>query len=377
MHEIYLDNCATTRVADSVADAAREVMMVEYGNPSSLHKKGFAAQQRLETARSQAARGLGCLPEELVFTSGGTEANNLALFGAINAKKRGGKALVATAWEHSSVLSPLREMEKDGYSLKLVNPDSDGNIKVDAIAEAVESDTVLVSCMMVNSEVGSVADIAELVRKVKRKNPGTLIHCDAVQAFCKIPFSAKKLGIDLLSVSGHKIHAPKGIGALYIKKGVRVIPRAYGGGQEKAIRPGTEPLPLIAAFGAAVELAQSHLEENLNRFGEFREHFVNKALEINGLCMNSPANAAPYICNVSVRNIKSEILLHYLAAKGIFVSSGSACSKGKASHVLAAMSLPRERIGSAIRVSFSRYNSIDDIDAFFDALLQGLEEIKV
>lgn len=377
MHEIYLDNCATTRVDDAVAAAALDVMLNDYGNPSSLHKKGFTAQQRLDAARGQVARGLGCSREEIIFTSGGTEANNLALLGSTAARKRGGKTLVATAWEHSSVLEPLRELEKQGYTLKLVNPSSDGRMDIDAVVDAVDSDTVLISVMMVNSEVGHVADIAGLARKIKRKNKEALLHCDAVQAFSKLVFSVKKLDVDLLSVSGHKIHAPKGIGALYVKNGIRIIPRVYGGGQENSIRPGTEALPLISAFGAAVELAQAHIAENLRHFESIREHFVNKAARIDGVCMNSPADSAPYICNLSARRVRSEIMLHYLAAKGIYVSSGSACSKGRASHVLTAMSLPRERVDSAIRVSFSRYTAMEEIDAFFDALSQGFEEIKV
>lgn len=383
MREVYLDNCATTRVDDAVAAVALDVMLKDYGNPSSLHKKGFEAQRRLETARGQVARALGGSKESIVFTSGGTEANNLALLGGINARKRGGKGIVTTAWEHSSVLAPLQQLEKEGYALTLVKPERDGHIDIDSLVDAVNADTVLLSCMMVNAEVGSIADIAELTLKVRRKNPGTLVHCDAVQAFGKLPFSAKRLGVDFISVSGHKIHAPKGAGALYIKKGVRIIPRVYGGGQENSLRPGTESLPLIAAFGMAAELAQTRIVENERHSEAIREYFVNKIGKIDGICMNSPSDATPYICNISIekanesRFVKSEILLHYLAARGVFVSSGSACAKGKASHVLTAMGLPRERVESAIRVSFSRHTATDDIDAFIDILIQGLEEIKV
>lgn len=375
--EIYLDNAATTRVDEAAAKTALEIMTEAYGNPSSLHKKGLEAQLRLEEARAGVTSALGCEKDELVFTSGGTEANNIAIFGAAEAKKRAGNTVVATAWEHSSVLEPVRELGRRGFTVKLVKPEPDGRIDIDRIADEVDSDTVLVSCMMVNSEVGAVADIAGLVKKVRRKAPNALIHCDAVQAFGKLKFSASKLGADLLSVSGHKIHAPKGVGALYIRKAVRVLPLSYGGGQEQSLRPGTQALPLITAFGVAAETAAGNIAANLDHVGKLSEYFVNKASTIGGLCMNSPAEATPYICNVSVTGFRSEIMLHYLAAKGIYVSSGSACSAGKPSHVLAAMNLPRERADSALRVSFCKHNSLADVDAFFDALSQGLKEIRI
>lgn len=377
MREIYLDNSATTRVDNDIAELAARVMTEEYGNPSSLHKKGISAQLILDEARGKIAAALCCLPEEIVFTSGGTEANNLAMFGGVNAARRNGKTLVTAAWEHSSVLASMRELEKRGYTLKTVLPDKSGEMDAAAIAEAVDDDTALVSCMMVNSEVGAVSDIAELVRLVRRKNPKTLIHCDAVQGFGKLEFSVKKLGIDFLSVSGHKIHAPKGVGALYIKKTKRILPLMYGGGQERAVRPGTEPAALIAAFGMAAEKAAARIAENTAQMVALREHFVKKAATFTGLCMNSPESAAPYILNCSLLGYRSEIVLHYLAARGIFVSSGSACAGGKSSHVLAAMNLPRERADSALRVSFGKYNTTGDVDMFFETLAQAVKEIKV
>ena len=373
--EIYLDNAATTRTHPEVADAALEMMTRYYGNPSSLHKKGLEAQLLLESARAQVAAALGCNKDELVFTSGGTEANNLAVFGAVQAKKRRGKTIVAMSFEHSSVLEPLRRLQEQGFTVKTVPPLPNGMADVNALLNAVDEDTILLCCMLVNSEVGTVAPVAEIARQARRKAPELLVHCDAVQAFGKIPFSAAKLGVDLLTVSAHKLHAPKGCGALYIKKGVRIVPLFYGGSQEKLLRPGTENTPLGYAFGLAAQMAATTLASTLQNAEALREYFVNKAAETPGICINSPREAAPYICNISVPGYRSEILLHYLAEKGIFVSSGSACSKGAPSHVLTAMGLAPTRVDSALRVSFCAQNTVQEIDSFFIALGSAMREL--
>lgn len=375
MREIYLDNAATTRVDDDIAAAALEAMTGCYGNPSSLHQKGLDAQLLLEKARGKIAAALGCEKSEIVFTSGGTEANNLAVLGAANALRRRGSTIVATAWEHSSVLESCRELGRRGLTVKLASPAKDGRIDIEAVANLVDDDTVLVSCMLVNSEVGAIADIAGLARLVRQKNKTALIHCDAVQGFGKLAFSAAKLNADLLAVSAHKLHAPKGCGALYIKKGARILPDRFGGGQERSLRPGTEPLPAIAAFGAAAKKAAGSLAENLRHVAALREYFVKCAGNFGGMCINSPPDSSPYICNVSLPGWRSEVLLHYLAAKGVYVSSGSACSAGKPSHVLAAMRLAPAVIDGALRVSFCKTNTVDDIDSFFDALKSGVKEI--
>lgn len=375
MREIYLDNSATTRVDDDIAALAVEIMCEDYGNPSSLHAKGLAAQLRLDTARQQLATALGCRQESVVFTSGGTESNSLAVLGAAGALRRRGKTLVAMAWEHSSVLGPLRALEKEGFTLRLVDPAPDGTVDVDALLAAVDDDTVLVSCMLVNSEVGAIAPVAEIARGVRRKSKIALVHTDAVQAFGKLPLAADKLGVDLLSVSGHKLHAPKGIGALYIRRGARILPQVAGGGQERGMRAGTENVPLACAFGRAAEKAVGSLQQNLARAGEIREYFVNNIDKIPGLCINSPPGATPYLCNVSLPGYRSEILLHFLAQRGVYVSSGSACSRGAASHVLASMKLPRERVDSALRVSFSRYTTKEEIDRFFAAFAAATQQV--
>lgn len=375
LREIYLDNSATTRVDDDTAAIAVELMTGEYGNPSSLHSKGLRAQERMDAARRQLAEALGCTREEVVFTSGGTEANNLALLGGAEAMRRRGNTLVAMAWEHSSVLEPLCALEKQGFTLRLVNPGPDGRVDLDALLAAVDGDTVLVSCMLVNSEVGAVAPVADLVRGVRGKNKLALIHCDAVQAFCKLPFSATKLGVDLATISAHKLHAPKGAGALYIRRGVRILPRTFGGSQENGLRPGTENVAFCCAFGHAAEKQVRQREAGLAHVGMLREHFVNKACGMAGVCINSPADATPYICNLSVPGYRSEILLHYLAERGIYISSGSACAKGARSHVLESMGLPRERTDSALRISFCAGNTTEEIDLFFAALEGAMREV--
>ena len=372
---IYLDNAATTRTDDDIAAVALDAMTNRFGNPSSLHKKGLEAQLLLEHARERVAAALGCNKTEILFTSGGTEANNLAVLGAANALHRRGKTIVTTAWEHSSALACCRELEKRGFALKLAAPSPDGHLDVAAMAALADDDTVLVSCMLVNSEVGAVADIAELSRLVRQKSKLALVHCDAVQGFGKLPFTAKKLGVDLLTVSGHKIHAPKGAGALYVRKGARILPLLFGGGQEQSLRPGTEPLPAIAAFGAAAEKARASLEENWRHVLRLREYFVKYAHSFEHLCINSPPDGSPYICNISALGWRSETLLHYLAARDVFVSSGSACSAGKRSHVLAAMKLPQPVIDGALRISFCKSNTEADIDAFFAAFASALKEI--
>ena len=376
LREIYLDNAATTPVKPEVADLARQVMEEFYGNPSSLHRKGLEAQLLLEKAREQMANALGCLPEEVYFTSGATEANNIAIQGAFAAHKRRGNTLISTAVEHSSVRSTLQMLsQQQNAKIVLVDPQPEGNIDPDTLCREVTGDTLLLSCNLVNSEVGAVSDLAAITRQAKRQNPKALVHTDGVQALGKVDFSLKKLGVDLASFSGHKLHAPKGVGALYIKKGVRVLPLFYGGGQEKGLRPGTESVPLACALGAAAQMAKEHLEANRSHFEVLRSYYIEKSGQIPGLCMNMPPNGAPNICNISVPGYRSETMIHFLAERGIYVSGGSACSKGADSHVLTAMGLPRNRIKSALRVSFSPYNTLEDIDHFFTALAEGMNQI--
>lgn len=375
MKEIYLDNCATTPTDPHIAQLALQMMTETFGNPSSLHQKGLDAQLCLEKARRQMANALSCQPEEIYFTSGGTESNNLAIQGAYAAHHRRGNRLITTGVEHSSVTGPLQYLGEQGAEAILLEPNPDGSISPEAVAQAVDDSTLLVSCCLVNSEVGAISPIDRIAKLAKGKNPRVLVHCDAVQAFGKQPVSVRRLGVDLLSISGHKLHAPKGIGALYVKKGVRILPLFQGGGQQGKLRPGTENVALACALGQAAEDSVTQMKERQAHFASLREYCVNKAAGIPEICINSPPDGAPNICNISLPGWRSETLLHYLAKRNIYVSSGSACSKGADSRVLTAMGLPRNRIKSALRVSFSKKTTTGDIDGFFTVLSQGLQEI--
>ena len=372
--EHYLDNSATTRVLPEAARKAAEVMVEEYGNPSSLHTRGFRARQELEASRETVAARLGAKPEELYFTSGGTEGNNLALFGAALAKKRQGNRIVTTLAEHDSVLGTVGELEKQGFEVVRLRPDSEGHLSEEQLFDAVNEKTILVSMILVNNETGAVFPVSAAARAIRRKKAPALLHTDAVQAFGKLEFSPAKLGADLCTVSAHKVHGPKGVGALYVSKSARILPHTFGGGQEKGLRPGTESVPLICAFGEAVRLLPKASEagpemERLN--GLLR----GKLRELPEVTVNSPEDGLPYILNFSAGRVRAETMLHFLAEQNIFVSSGSACGRAKPSHVLEAMGLPKERISSALRVSFSRFSEEDDVLALAEALKKGLRTL--
>ena len=362
MEEIYLDNSATTRVCEKSAEKVLELMTQCYGNPSSLHKKGLEAQREVAHARQAVAVSLGAQPREIIFTSGGTEANNLAVLGGAAAGRRRGKRIVTTAIEHPSVLEPMRQLEKEGFEVVFLTPDADGRVPEEAVLKAVTGDTILISVMAVNNELGSIQPIEVLKKAVKRAGAPALVHVDGVQAYGKLPLRPEKLGIDLLTVSGHKIHGPKGVGALYVSKNARILPRTFGGGQERELRPGTEAAPLIAGLGAAVEELPDW-RQAYSRMEKLRDYTLQKLSGLEGVEVNSPVEGLPYLLNFSALGIRSETMLHFLAQRGIYVSSGSACAKGKQSHVLKAAGLPDSRISSAIRVSFSRENTERDAGA--------------
>jgi len=353
LEEIYLDNSATTRVCEKSAEKVLELMTQCYGNPSSLHKKGLEAQREVAHARQAVAVSLGAQPREIIFTSGGTEANNLAVLGGAAAGRRRGKRIVTTAIEHPSVLEPMRQLEKEGFEVVFLTPDTDGRVPEEAVLKAVTGDTILISVMAVNNELGSIQPIEVLKKAVKRAGAPALVHVDGVQAYGKLPLRPEKLGIDLLTVSGHKIHGPKGVGALYVSKNARILPRTFGGGQERELRPGTEAAPLIAGLGAAVEELPDW-RQAYSRMEKLRDYTLQKLSGLEGVEVNSPVEGLPYLLNFSALGIRSETMLHFLAQRGIYVSSGSACAKGKQSHVLKAAGLPDSRISSAIRVSLSR-----------------------
>ncbi len=365
--EIYLDNAATTRVCAEAADIAYKLMTKCYGNPSSTHTKGREAKTYLDTARSQIANALGCLPSEVHFTSCGSESDVWAITKGAESAQRRGKHIISSAVEHDAVRKTLEDLASRGFEVTFLAPEKDGSVSVSAVEAALREDTMLVTLMMVNNETGAVTDIAGIAKMLKAKGSKALLHTDAVQGFMKVPFSAKKLGADMISISGHKIHAPKGIGALYIKTGVKIKPLIRGGAQENGMRAGTEAMPQIAAFGKAAEIAYAGMKENCEKMAALR------TLAIDTLCSQLPevqiiGGGAPHILSVSLPGWRSEVLMNFLEAEGIYVSRSSACKKGGRSHVLEAMQLPAQVIDGAIRISFSRYSSEEDVRALCSAL---------
>lgn len=370
--QVYFDNSATTPVSKRAADKAYEMMVENFGNPSSLHSLGIKAEAELTAARISIAKSLGAQEREIYFTSGGTEANNLALFGVAESKKRVGNKVVTSAIEHSSVLDSCKRLENMGYEVVYLKPKNDGKVSENDLKNAIDEKTILVSLMAVNNETGAIQPYNSVKKIIKQKNSPALFHCDCVQAYGKIPIKAEKIGADLLSVTAHKIHGPKGVGAIYIKKGTRIIPQHYGGEQESKIRPGTQAAPLIGAFGEAVREIDYSAIQKVAEIRDYIESFVTK---LDRVYLNSPNDALPYILNFSVVGIKSETMLHFMADKGVYVSSGSACAKGKQSHVIGAMGISRERADSAIRVSLSKLNTIDEAEYFCRTLKEGTEKI--
>lgn len=369
--QAYLDNSATTRVCDEAAKEILDTLTEGYGNPSSLHAKGFEAEKLLRRARARVAERIGCEPEEVFFTSGGTEANNLAVFGAAQSLARRGRRIVTTQIEHPSVEKPVRELERQGFEVVFLPAGADGRVREADLFEAVNGDTILVSMMAVNNEVGSLQPLEAVRRAIKRAGAPALFHCDCVQGFGKLEIRPAAFGIDLMTVSSHKIHGPKGAGALFIRRGVRIQPRTFGGGQERDIRPGTEAMPALVGFGAACA-ALPEVKAGLAHATRLRASLLEQLSEMRGITVNSPPDALPYIVNLSMPGLRSEPVLNLLSEMGVYVSSGSACAKGHKSPVLTALGLPDARIDSALRVSFSRFTTLEEIDA----LIAGLKRVQ-
>lgn len=368
---VYLDNSATTAVCAEAVAAMNEVMTKRFGNPSSLHRLGFEAEQELLTARVAVAALIGADEQEMVFTSGGTEANNLAILGGAAALARSARKAVTTAGEHPSVAACFDELEQQGWQVKRVPLNADGSVTPEQIAAACDKDTALVSVMTVNNETGALLDIAETVKRVKQIAPRCVFHTDCVQGAGKLPVKVKRRGVDLLTVSSHKIHGPKGCGALYIRKGVRVIPRQIGGGQEKTRRSGTEAVPAIAGFGAAAAAVPSFAEQD-KHYRKLKDTLVRGLSDLNEVRWHLPEGGVPYIVNLSVMGLRSETLLHFLAERDIFVSGGSACSRGKHSPVLTAMGLSEREVDAALRISFCYENTETDVQALCDGLHEAV-----
>lgn len=374
LREIYLDNSATTRVSEKALDKAVEMMKTKYGNPSSLHKKGLEAELEIEKAREIIAESLGANESDIYFTSGSTESNNMILFGVSQRKRKQGTKIIVSSVEHSSVLDSAKRLEELGFNVHFIPVNKDGKIDKEALIKEIDDKTTLVSVMMVNNETGAINDIKEISKTVKKKNDRCLFHCDAVQAFGKVKINIKNMDVDFLTVSSHKVHGPKNCGAIYIKNRSSLFPLLYGGEQQKRIRPGTEMSSIIPSFGVAV--SEFDIDNNYEYIKKINERLRTKIKDNENIIINSPDDALPYIINISVKGIRSETMLHFLESKNIFISSGSACGKGKKSYVLKAMGIDNDIIDSALRISFSKYNKEEDIDTLIDALSEGIESLS-
>lgn len=372
---VYLDNSATTKPCKEAVEAINNCLTENWGNPSSGYLAGINALETIENARKVVSASIGARPNEIYFTGSGTEANNIALFGAARSRKKQGNKIVSTTIEHPSVLKALEELKSEGFEVVLVSPEKDGCINPEKLADTIDSRTVLVSIMLCNNEIGSVQPLSDAARIIEEKNAPALLHCDAVQAYGKIPIKVSRLGVDLLSASGHKIHASKGIGFLYKSDKVHLRPIIHGGGQEKGLRSGTESVPLISGLAAAVK-ALPDTEKQFAVQKELLEKAKEMLLSTGKVFINSPDNALPYILNISVDGYKSEPMLNALAAKNIFVSKGSACAKGHRSYVLSEIGLDNDRIDSAIRISFSRENTVEDIEYLRDVLVEITNKMR-
>ncbi len=375
----YFDNAATTRVYDSVCQVMMQAMQTDYGNPSSLHMKGVDAERYIKTAKERISKALRVEEKEIVFTSGGTESNNMAIIGAAMANCRAGKHLITTRIEHASVYNPMFYLESLGFEVTWLPVDSCGQVDLDALAAAIRPDTILVSVMCVNNEIGTIEPLDKIGKIIKEKNATTLFHVDAIQGFGKIPLYPRRLGIDLLSVSGHKLHGPKGVGFCYIKDRVKVKPLILGGGQQKDMRSGTENVPGIAGLSEAVRAVFDHFDEKVERLYELRSYFIQQIEKLDGVVINGFLSRqdgfmgpAPHIVSVSFENIRAEVLLHALEEKEIFVSSGSACSSNHPaiSGTLKAIGVNKKYLDATIRFSFCFETTKEEIDECIEALTQ-------
>ena len=363
----YLDNSATTPVCPEAAEAALEAMTVTFGNPSSTHTAGREAKKLLDRSRASVAAALGCSPAELVFTSCGSESDNWALLSGAEAMKRKGRHIISSVAEHDAIRRSLDLLEEQGYEVTRLKPDRSGAVPTEAVRTALREDTVLVSLMLVNNETGAINDLAGVSAVLKEAGSSALLHTDAVQAFMKLPFTPKSLGADLISVSGHKIHAPKGIGALYVRRGLRLKPLLVGGSQEDGRRAGTEATAQIAAFAAACDAAAPKLAENAEKMRAIREEIILR-LQADIPELRVLGGGAPHILSLSLPGRRSEVLMNFLESREVYVSKSSACKKGARSHVLEAMGLDARTIDGALRIGLSRYTLQEDIDALCTGL---------
>lgn len=379
--EAYLDNSATTRCLPAAAGLMAKLFTQDYGNPSSLHMKGVAAEKYMNEARKKIAKTLKVQEKEIYFTSGGTESNNLAIFGTVAANRRIGKHVITTAVEHASVANPFAVLEENGYEVTYLPVDSYGVISLDKLRDAVRADTVLVSIMQVNNEIGAVEPVEEAGGIIKEINPQTIFHVDAIQSYGKMQIFPKKMNVDLLSVSGHKIHGPKGSGFLYMKEKTKIKPLIYGGGQQKGMRSGTENVPAIAGLGVAAEAIYTDFEKKIDHLYELREHFIGEITKLPGVSVNGKKGrgSAPHIVSVSVEDVRAEVLLHTLEDRNIYISAGSACSSNKpsVSRTLKSIGLKESLLDSTVRFSFCVDTTMEEVDYAVDVLKEVLPMLRM
>lgn len=378
--EAYLDNSATTRCSDRSCELMVKLLTEDFGNPSSMHLKGVEAENYIKEAKKKIAKTMRVAEKEILFTSGGTESNNLAIIGAAMANRRSGMHVITTSIEHASVANPMHFLEEQGFRVTYLGVDHNGVISLDELTAAVEEDTILVSLMQVNNEIGAIEPIEEAVKRIKEKNPNTLIHVDAIQSYGKLRIYPKKLGIDMLSVSGHKIHGPKGSGFLWMRDKVKIKPLILGGGQQKGMRSGTENVPAIAGLGEASAEIYEQFDENVEHLYKLKEHFITRLQEIDDYTVNglTGRDSAPHIVSVSFAGVRSEVLLHALEERGIYVSAGSACSSNKpaVSRTLSSIGVKQELLDSTIRFSFSVHTQKEELDYTIEALKELLPALR-
>ena len=369
---IYLDNSATTKPCKSAVDAVMNMLTENFGNPSSTHFCGVNAFMALDKARIQVAKALGCEKEELYFTSGGTASDNTAIFGTVEHLKKRGNRIVTTALEHPAVSECMRRLENEGFEIIRLPADSEGHFTYEELCQAINAKTILVSVMAVNNELGTINNIKQIRKAVTATKSPAYIHVDAVQGFGKLNMKPSAMNVDLMSISSHKVHGPKGAGALYIRKGLKITPYLLGGGQEKGIISGTESLPAIVGFGQACQELLP-VSKSLERMTALRDNFVDKLRMTEGIFINSPSDALPYIINISVPGIPSEVMVNFMSKNGICISAGSACKKGHRSDVLSVIGLPPERIDSAVRISLSTDNTAEELDILYEKIKEAMD----
>ncbi|MGN0614349.1 MAG: cysteine desulfurase family protein [Porcipelethomonas sp.] len=373
--EIYLDNAATTKPCREAVKAAADCMTDNFGNPSSLHRAGLNAQLAVDSVRKIIGRSIAADPACIYFTSGATESNNLAIMGTAGAYGKRKPRIVTSSVEHSSVEKTMAHLEQQGFEIVRISPDRNGQISHEQILNAVDEKTCLVSMMMVNNETGYILPVRRAFYGIKKLYPQCITHCDAVQGYMKIPFKVSELNADMISMSGHKIHAGKGVGALYLKKGVRLEPQVFGGGQENGLRSGTENVPMIASMGAAVKALNGNISERLDKARQLKSKLLGRLSSMDGIFINSDEDASPYIINISVPGIRSEIMLHFLEEKEIYISSGSACSKGAKSGVLGQFGISDSRTDSALRISICGETTVSELSALVNGIEDAMEKL--